>query len=104
MATNDKNLYKVSWFVPIDGRAKVLKTFGNMTVAQDNKDSGNCDLIGRWSELGGKSGVAIIAATNHADVLSFMLNWAPVCDIDVTPVMDDMPYREVVKTKPFAAQ
>lgn len=99
-ATTSKQLFKVEWYAPREVRAAILKTFANMTEENDNADMGkNVDLIGRWAEVDGKQGIAILGANSNEDVSAFMLNWATMCDIKVTPVLGDASFRKVLKTK-----
>lgn len=95
--TEAGELYNVKWYIPIDQRAGTLSTFGKMTEAHDLADAGNVTLHHRYTKMGGNSGFAIIEAESQVDVLSFMLNWAPACDIEVTPIVSDVPCREAIR-------
>ena len=65
-------------------------SFGNMTLDDDLKDAGeHIKIVGRWHYLSGDGGVCICETDNVSALNSFMLNWAPICDIKVSPMVDD---------------
>ena len=83
-------LFRISWTVDPANRVPCWNVFGNMTPDDDLKDAGeNIKIVGRWHVLGGSGGTCICECDNLADLSTWMLNWAPICNIDVVPVVDD---------------
>ena len=83
-------------------RVQCWNVFGNMTPADDLKDAGeNINVVGRWHRLNGSSGVCICECSDHAALNSWMLNWSPICEISVEPVVDDAGSRAALQGKPF---
>ena len=95
-------LFLISWSVASENRVACWNAFGRMTPADDLRDAGEGITVhGRWHHLSGSSGVCI-AECNDATLLnSWMLNWAPICDISVTPVVEDADARESIRSKPY---
>ena len=95
-------LFLISWAVPSENRIPCWNAFGNMTPADDIVDAGeNINVIGRWHKLGGSGGVCIIECEDSASLNSWMLNWSPICNINVEPMVDDASARSVIQTKPY---
>jgi hypothetical protein len=46
-------------------------------------------MIGRWHDLAGRQGVAIMEATDLAALNRYLGQWNPFMDMDVAPVLDD---------------
>ena len=73
-----------------------------MTPADDLKDAGeHIKIVGRWHYLSGDGGVCICETDNVSALNSFMLNWAPICDIKVSPMVDDAMSRANLQGKPY---
>ena len=95
-------LFLVSWNISSANRVACWNAFGNMTPADDLNDSGpDINVIGRWHHLSGSGGVCILETNNSSALNSFMLNWSPICDISVNPVVDDAGARAAIQTKPY---
>lgn len=95
-------LFSITWTIPTQNRVACLNAFGNMTPDDDLKDSGpDVKVVGRWHNLAGDGGVCIAECSNVVALNSFMLNWAPLCDITVVPVVDDATARQSVQGKPY---
>ena len=95
-------LYLISWRIKSDNRVACWNAFGNMTPDDDLKDAGDSiSMVGRWHKLGGSGGVCVCECGNHADLNSWMLNWSPICEISVEPVVTDATARAAIKTKPY---
>ena len=102
MIRYDIMLYLISWSIPIDARVQCWNVFGNMTPADDLKDAGeNINVVGRWHRLNGAGGVCVCDCSDHAALNSWMLNWSPICEISVEPVVDDAASRAALQGKPF---
>ena len=83
-------LFLVNWSVPIANRVQCWNVFGKMTPDDDLKDAGeSIKVVGRWHHLSGSGGVCICECENVAALNSWMLNWSPICEISVSPVVDD---------------
>ena len=73
-----------------------------MTPEDDLKDAGpNITIVGRWHHLSGDGGVCICDTDDHAALNSWMLNWSPICEISVEPMVDDATARASLQGKPF---
>jgi Domain of unknown function (DUF3303) len=46
-------------------------------------------VIGRWHDLAGRTGVAIVESNNLAAVQRWIGKWNPYMDLELTPVVDD---------------
>ena len=95
-------LFQISWRVSSDNRINCWNAFGNMTPADDLKDAGkNINVVGRWHHLGGAGGVCIAECDDASALNSWMLNWSPICEIDVVPVVNDASARGTLRTKHY---
>jgi hypothetical protein len=92
--------YLISWRVHDDKRHEALQAFSAMTPEDDQADTGdNLELIGRWHDLVGFTGVAICETTDPAAIANWILNWNQVIDCEATPVLDDAEARAVAREK-----
>ncbi len=67
----------------------ILKKWSSMTP-QERADAGKgVKIVGRWHDLAGRRGVAIIEAADAADAQRYLGQWNPFMDMDMTPVLDD---------------
>jgi hypothetical protein len=74
------------------------RAFSQMSPEDDRKDAGeDIDIVGRWHTVGGGEGVCICETNNGTALTAWMSNWAGMCDIKVTPVVNDHTVRHVVK-------
>lgn len=95
-------LFSIVWTIPSENRVSCLNAFGNMTPDDDLKDAGpDVKIVGRWHHLAGDAGVCIAECSNAGALNSFMLNRAPLCNITVTPVVEDAMTRQSLKDKPY---
>ena len=95
-------LFLISWKISAANRVSCWNVFGNMTPEDDLKDAGpHIKIVGRWHHLSGDGGVCICDTDDSAALNSFMLNWSPICDITVNPVVDDASARASIQTKPY---
>lgn len=95
-------LFLINWSVSSDNRIQCWNAFGNMTPADDLKDAGDSiQIVGRWHKLGGSGGMCICECSDVSALSSWMLNWGPICDISVEPVVDDAMARANIQTKPY---
>ena len=76
--------------------------FGNMTPEDDLKDAGeHIKVHGRWHNLSGTGGYCVAECSDASHLSSWMLNWSPICEISVIPVVEDSTARENIRTKPY---
>ena len=95
-------LYLISWSIAQASRVDCWNVFGNMTPADDLKDAGDkIKVLGRWHRLSGAGGVCVCETDDHAALNSWMLNWSPICEISVEPMVDDATARASLQGKPF---
>ena len=95
-------LFLIKWNVSQSQRVACWNVFGNMTPDDDLKDAGeHISIVGRWHELSGAGGVCVCECSDAAHLNSWMLNWGPICDISVTPVVDDAQARASMVGKPW---
>ena len=95
-------LFLVSWSIPQNNRVQCWNVFGNMTPADDLKDAGDdITIVGRWHKMGGTGGVCICDCNSVNSINSWMLNWAPICEISCVPVVNDADSRSALHGKPF---
>ncbi len=81
--------YLVQWRVHEDKRHDVMKAFSAMSGADEEKDLGGVNLIGRWHDVVGFTGVAIAETDDPKALAKWLLHWNGVIDIEATPVFDD---------------
>lgn len=95
-------LFLINWSVASENRVACWNAFGKMSPEDDLKDAGDgIKVHGRWHHLSGSGGSCIAECDDSAKLSSWMLNWAPICDISVTPVVEDATARENIRTKPY---
>ena len=95
-------LYLISWSIAQTSRVDCWNVFGNMTPADDLKDAGDkIKVVGRWHRLSGAGGVCVCETDDHSALNSWMLNWSPICEISVEPMVDDAGARAALQGKPF---
>lgn len=92
-------LFMMTWKIYADKKDDCFTFFASMTPEADAKDAGNCKLLGRWSDMGSGSGVAIFTAPTGADVQTWAGKWATMGDLNVTPILDDDMAREIILGK-----
>ena len=90
--------FMINWRIQDDKRHEVLGQFSDMTPEDDNAQMGpSVTKIGRWHDVVSGTGIAIVESDSVDSVTAFLLNWNHVCDIEVTPVLDDAEARAVGK-------
>ncbi len=90
----------LTWRLHQEKRQDALKGFSAMTAEDDKADMGDkVRLIGRWHDVAGGTGVAIFESDDAVALSNWALNWNPVLDAVVTPVLDDEETRALGKTR-----
>ena len=98
-------LFLINWSISPECRIACWNAFGGMTPEDDLKETGESIKVhGRYHRLNGCGGVCICECDDVSALNSWMLNWAPLCDISVEPVVDDAMARANIKTKPYFAK
>ena len=93
-------LFSITWKMFDNTKLDCYRAFMAMTPADDVSDAGiGVTIVGRWHAVGSGSGVLIAETDDAAALTSFMVNWAGLCDITITPVTDDATTRAVLNGK-----
>lgn len=88
--------FLVNWRVHEDKRHETLKGFSQMSAADDAADMGKgVRLIGRWHDLVGFTGAAVVESDDPQAVAAWLLNWNAVLDAELVMVLDDEETRAV---------
>lgn len=87
--------FMVSWCVHEDKRHEAFKVFSGMNDAEIEQEFGNLNVIGRWHDLVGFTGVAIVETEDQSDLATWLLQWNAMCDIETIPVFNDREAREI---------
>ena len=77
-------------------RDTCMTLFGGMTESDDLRELGDVKLLGRWGCVGQAKGYCLAQAQNVASVQKWLINWVPMADIKVTPVLDDNEHRKLI--------
>ncbi|RYY22214.1 MAG: DUF3303 domain-containing protein [Chitinophagaceae bacterium] len=92
--------FMLSWRLHPEKRQDALKGFSVMTEADDAADFGkNIRLIGRWHDVAAGTGIAVIESDDAVAISNWALNWNPLLDITIAPVLDDEETRALGKTR-----
>ena len=86
--------FMVNWRVHEDRRHEAFKIFSGMSDEDAAAEFGDLNVIGRWHDLVGFTGVAIAEADSAAALNTWLIKWNDMVDIEVTPVVDDSEARE----------
>lgn len=93
-------LFSIQWKFLDATKVQCFKAFSAMTPEDDVKDAGEkIKVIGRWHSIGGTGGVCICETDDPGAFTSWMANWSGMCDITVTPVVEDAECRKAYKPK-----
>lgn len=92
-------LYMIHWKLSSDTKMDAAANFGQMTEADDDADSGDVEMLGRWHDFAGEQGWAICDSPTVTDVQAWLFNWAPLISSTITPVQDDAEIRAMFQAK-----
>ena len=87
--------YMVQWRIHDDKRHEAMKAFAAMASNKDEPGLGKLNLIGRWHDMIGFTGVAIVETDDPRALTMWLLNWNAIIDIEAVPVLDDDEARAV---------
>lgn len=91
--------FLITWRLHADKRVDTMTAFAKMTAADDDADAGpDVSIIGRWHNPAEGTGVAVCESESADAVYRWALNWSPVLDITVEPVLDDAEARAVISS------
>ena len=79
-------LFMVEWSYTPENRLKVIERF--LTTAGGNVDK-KVKVIGRWHEIGGNCGVAIVDTKDSMPLARFANEWTDLMEMRYAPVMED---------------
>ena len=86
--------FMITWCIHEDKRHQALEIFAGMSEEEIAGEFGNLNVIGRWHDVIGFTGVAIAEADKPEDLNAWLIKWNSMCDIEATPVIDDAETRE----------
>lgn len=81
--------FMVHWSIDQDKWMGVLELWGSMTPDERMDAGEGVNILGRWHDVAGRTGVAIIETDDLSALSLYLGQWNPHMDIDVTPVLDD---------------
>lgn len=81
--------FMASWSVDQEQWLPILKKWSSMTPEQRAEAGPGVKILGRWHDLGARTGVAIFEASDAGALTRYIGQWNPAMDIDVVPVLDD---------------
>jgi Protein of unknown function (DUF3303) len=81
--------FMANWSIPHDNWLPVLKKFSSMSPQERANAGDGVKIIGRWHEMGARTGVAIFESNDLAAVQRYIGQWNPHMEIDIAPVLDD---------------
>lgn len=87
--------YMVQWRVHEDKRHEALTAFSGMSSVDEEKGLSDLTLIGRWHDVIGFTGVAIVETVDPAALSRWLLHWNGIMDIEAIPVFDDEETRAI---------
>lgn len=87
--------FMVNWCVHENRRHEALQVFSGMSDDEAAAEFGDLNVIGRWHDVIGFTGVAIVETDDPNALSAWLLNWNGMCDIETTPVLDDDETRAI---------
>jgi hypothetical protein len=90
--------FMVNWSIDQDKWLPILKKWSAMTPKERADVGKGVRMIGRWHDLAGRQGVAIMEATDLAALNRYLGQWNPFMEMDVAPVLDDEESAKVAKS------
>lgn len=90
--------FMVQWCVHEGSRHEALKAFSQTTLKDElGAGADKMKFIGRWHDIVGLTGVAIIETNDINAINGWLLKWNAIVDITVTPVLDDEETKQAAK-------
>ena len=92
--------FMLTWTLHPETFEEALQYFSQLTPEDDREQLGeSVTLVGRWNDLVSRPGVAILESDDVSAVNDFCLKWTNVCDMKITPVMNDEKVRALGKSR-----
>jgi hypothetical protein len=83
-------LFMSRWETLPEYRNSNFQAFSRLPDGDPVADGGNeLQLIGRWHDLAGTSGVAIFECADPKAIAQWAIGWSTTTNIEITPVVDD---------------
>jgi hypothetical protein len=86
--------FMVTWCVHEDRRHEALRVFSEMNEEQAASEFGDLKVIGRWHDVIGLTGTAIVETDDSDALNAWLIKWNHMVDIETVPVLDDKETRE----------
>ena len=87
--------FMINWRIHEKSRHDALKTFSQLTLEEElGEYADKVKVIGRWHDLVGFTGVAIIETDDINAINSWLLKWNGIVDSSAIPVLDDEETRQ----------
>ena len=90
-------LFIVEWTVPVETRVAVWNAFGNMSEEDHLKSQGSVKVLSRYHKLAGDYGFNVIEGDNLEDAMKWCMNWSPLAEMNVYPVLGDFKAQKCVQ-------
>ena len=87
--------FMVTWCVHEDKRHEALRIFAGMSDEEAAQEFGDLKVIGRWHDLVGFTGVAIVQTDDPRALKAWLLRWNGMVDVESVPVLDDAETRQL---------
>ena len=88
--------FMINWRVHKKSRHDALKAFSQMSLTDElGDDKEKVNFIGRWHDVVGFTGVAIVETDDINVINAWLLKWNGIVDASVTPVLDDEETRKL---------
>jgi len=95
--------FMVTWTLYKETFDEAMTYFSQMTAEDDREQLGDAvTMVGRWNDLVSGTGVAIFESDDLSAVNDFCLNWTNVCEMKITPVLDDEKVRAIWRARASA--
>jgi Domain of unknown function (DUF3303) len=90
--------FMVQWSIDQDKWIPIMKVWSSMTAAQRADAGDGVKLVGRWHDVNGRTGVAILETSDAAAMGRYLNQWNTMCNLQVAPVLGDEESAAVAKT------
>ena len=90
--------FMITWRMHPGKLHEALEKFSQMTPEDDQTLMGaEVKLVGRWHDVVGGRGVAIVESTSAEAVSRYSLKWNTYMNLDTAVVLDDAETRAIAK-------
>ena len=92
--------FMATWSIPQDKWLPIIKKFAALSPQEQKNAGEGATMIGRWHDAAGRKGFVIFEANSVAPVQRYIGLWNALCDVEITPVVDDeeatVVYRQII--------